>query len=80
MKLAELIIENFRGIKGPIHVKIDNIVVLIGKNNAGKSTILDAYEAFASTGKQLGIHDFYDEQPNNTPKITGIFVDVNKII
>lgn len=78
MKLAELIIENFRGIKGPIHVKIDNIVVLIGKNNAGKSTILDAYEAFASTGKQLGIHDFYDEQPNNTPKITGIFVDVNK--
>ncbi|MGZ7442803.1 ATP-dependent nuclease [Paenibacillus sp. TH7-28] len=79
MKLAELIIENFRGI-GPkgVKVKIDNIIVLIGKNNVGKTTVLSAYEAFASTGAPLKLKDFYNEDINNKPIITGIFVDVEE--
>lgn len=77
MKLAELIIENFRGI-GPegIKVKIDNIIVLIGKNNVGKSTVISAYEAFSSTGAPLKLKDFYNEDINNKPMITGIFTNV----
>lgn len=79
MKLAELIIENFRGV-GPngVRIKIDNIVVLIGKNNVGKTTILSAYEAFASTGAALKLKDFHNEDIKNKPKITGIFVDVTE--
>lgn len=79
MKLAELIIENFRGIGSDgIKIKIDNIIALIGKNNAGKTTVLSAYEAFASTGAALQLKDFYKEDINNKPIITGIFVDVNE--
>lgn len=79
MKLAELIIENFRGIGSDgVRIKIDNIIVLIGKNNVGKTTILSAYEAFASTGAALKLKDFHNEDTNNKPKITGIFVDVTE--
>lgn len=76
MRLAEIIIENYRGISNPIRVKIDEIVVLIGNNNVGKTTILKAYEAFSSMGKALNINDFYMEKITNNPTITGVFVDV----
>ncbi|MGZ0042790.1 ATP-dependent nuclease [Paenibacillus ottowii] len=79
MKLAELIIENYRGIgSNGVRVKIDNIVVLIGKNNVGKTTILSAYEAFASTGAALKIKDFHNEDIKNKPRITGVFIDINE--
>jgi putative ATP-dependent endonuclease of OLD family len=44
MFLSKLIIKNFRGIKS-LELKFDdNITVLIGENNSGKSTILDAIQ------------------------------------
>lgn len=77
MRLAELIIENYRGIGEPIRIKIDKIIVLIGNNNVGKSTIINAYEVFASMGSPLDIKDFYNEDKTKIPKITGIFVDIS---
>ena len=45
MKLIELRIKNFGCIdECGINVKIDDIVVLIGPNNVGKTTVLKAYE------------------------------------
>jgi len=41
MKLTTLSIENFRGIKG-LTIDFDDITVLIGENNSGKTAILDA--------------------------------------
>ncbi|HDR7661074.1 ATP-dependent nuclease [Bacillus toyonensis] len=76
MKLAEIEIENFKGIGEAVKIKIDNIVALIGNNNVGKTTILSAYEAFADSGTKLTEKDFYKEDTNNIPTITGIFVDV----
>lgn len=77
MKLAELVIENFRGIGSvPVRIKIDNIVVLLGKNNVGKSTIISAYEAFASQGAAMQKKDFHKESSEKPITITGIFVDV----
>jgi putative ATP-dependent endonuclease of OLD family len=79
MKLAELVIENYRGIGSTeVRVKIDDIIVLIGKNNVGKTTILSAYEAFASTGAALSLRDFHNEDESKKPKITGVFVNVTK--
>ena len=59
MKLSRIRIESFGcfDAKG-IEILIDNIVVLIGPNNSGKSTIMNAYEAFASLGKELPIEAF----------------------
>jgi putative ATP-dependent endonuclease of the OLD family len=76
LKLAEIIIENYRGISEAVRIKIDDIIVLIGNNNVGKTTILSAYEAFATAGCKLNIKDFYQEDIRNIPVITGIFEGV----
>ena len=53
MKLVEIRIKNFRAIgsgtdEQGLHLQIDknNIIFLIGKNNAGKSSLLNAYDYF----------------------------------
>lgn len=61
-RLHKLIIKNFRSIGNkPVEIELDNIVVLVGANNAGKSSILKAYEIVMSEGSkesQLTIEDF----------------------
>lgn len=61
-KITKLKIENFGCIGTPgISVDIDKIVVLVGANNAGKSTILRVFEAVADCAK-LDIDDFHNRQ------------------
>lgn len=77
MKLRALIIKDFAGIGDPgITIPIEDIVVLIGPNNSGKSSILDAYEAFASTGASLPLRSFRDEDPSRSISISGVFTDL----
>ncbi|MGE8000267.1 ATP-dependent nuclease [Lysinibacillus sp. NPDC093190] len=76
MKLAEIEIENFKGIAEPIKIKIDNIVALLGNNNVGKTTILSAYEAFADSTTVLTEKDFFNEDTTNLPTIKGVFINV----
>lgn len=65
-RLHKLIIRNFRTIgANPIEIYLDDIVVLVGANNTGKSSVLRAYEVAMNTGSKDGwltINDF----PNNT--------------
>jgi len=52
MKLAAVILENFRGYREPTRIEIDeDLTAFIGKNDAGKSTILEALEIFFNDGK-----------------------------
>jgi putative ATP-dependent endonuclease of OLD family len=61
-RLSKIIIKNFRCIgNNPVEIELDDIVVLVGSNNAGKSTILKAYEVIMSHGSNAGkltIDDF----------------------
>ncbi|MGO4405644.1 ATP-dependent endonuclease [Bosea sp. RAF48] len=74
-KLKRLIVKNFRCIgPNPVSIDLDDIVVLVGPNNAGKSTILRAYEVVMSHGStdgRLKIEDFPREMvdPDNLPEI-----------
>lgn len=79
VKLIELQIRNFGCIdeKG-VTIKIDNIVVLIGPNNVGKTTVLKAYELFRSSGAAQTIDDFYQNKENNPIEIAGIFNEINE--
>src|SRR5690606_27798036 len=65
-RLKKLIVKNFRCIgERPVEIELDDIVVLVGPNNAGKSSILKAYEVVMSDGSkkcELTEEDF----PNNT--------------
>ena len=53
MKLKRMTLENFRGYKSPVSVTFDNMTAFIGKNDAGKSTILEALDIFFNDGKGL---------------------------
>ena len=45
MKIDSLYIENFKSIKS-VHIEeVDNAFILVGKNNAGKSSVIDAIRA-----------------------------------
>lgn len=79
MKLIELQIKNFGCIdeKG-VTIKIDDIVVLIGPNNVGKTTVLKAYEVFRSSGAPQLIENFYQNNDNNAIEIAGIFNEISE--
>lgn len=54
-KLRSLLVRNFRCIGNePVKVDLDDIVVLVGPNNSGKSSILRAYEIAVSEGSKPG--------------------------
>lgn len=77
MKLIELQIKNFGCIdENGITIKIDDIVVLIGPHNVGKTTSIRAYEMFANSGTILKIDDFYQNNENNPVEIAGVFGEI----
>jgi len=74
-RLVKLIVKNFRCI-GPeaVHIDLNDIVVLVGSNNAGKSSLLRAYELVMSEGSkaaEIKIEDFPNNKidPDNLPEI-----------
>ena len=46
MKINRLTIENFKGIKNPINIDINQFTCIVGKNDVGKSTLLKAIDVF----------------------------------
>ena len=74
-RLHKLIIKNFRAIgTNPVEIELDDIVVLVGPNNAGKSSILRAYQIVMMQGSKegkLSIDDFYNGivNPNALPEV-----------
>ncbi len=74
-RLAKLVVRNFRCIGAtPVNIDLDDIVVLVGPNNVGKSSILKAYEVIMSEGStagQLALDDFPSGKvdPNALPEI-----------
>ncbi|MDX2190786.1 MAG: ATP-binding protein [Bacteroidota bacterium] len=51
MKINSLVLENFRGYKNPTSITFNDLTVLIGKNDIGKSTILEALDIFFDNRK-----------------------------
>ncbi|MBI5938668.1 MAG: AAA family ATPase [Betaproteobacteria bacterium] len=50
-----------------VNLRIDdnNLIFLCGKNNAGKSTVLSAYEMFVVANREADSHDFFNKDPAN---------------
>jgi putative ATP-dependent endonuclease of OLD family len=64
-RLRTLKIKNFRAIGSTgVEIELDDIVVLVGPNNCGKSSILRAYEIIMSDGSAAG-HLKADDFPNS---------------
>ena len=50
MKLARLRLRNFRCYKEEIALELDDMTAIVGKNDAGKSTVMDALDIFLNDG------------------------------
>lgn len=46
MKVTGIKLKNFRSYRNETHIKIDDLTVFVGKNDAGKSTLLEAMDIF----------------------------------
>ena len=53
MKIRSLTITNFRGYSQSVTIPFDDLTVFVGKNDIGKSTILEALDIFFHDGKGL---------------------------
>lgn len=53
MKLKRIILNNFRGYKKETSIDIDDLTAFIGKNDIGKSTILEALEIFFNNDDKI---------------------------
>ena len=51
MKIHSIKIRNFRSYKNEIEIELNNLTALVGKNDIGKSTILEALDIFFNDGK-----------------------------
>ncbi len=51
MKIKQVKLENFRSYKNEIIVEVNDLNVFVGKNDIGKSTILEALDIFFNEGK-----------------------------
>lgn len=51
MRIDSITLKNFRGYENETKIDIEDLVVLVGKNDAGKSTILEALDIFFNEGK-----------------------------
>ncbi len=76
MKISQIRVKNFRTIgSGPDGegVVIDfgehSLIFLIGKNNTGKSALLEAYDMFVTAAQKASEADFHNKNPNNQIEI-----------
>jgi len=73
MRLKEVQIENFRGIRS-LRLPLDGLTVLIGENNTGKSTVLEAIRLVLTRGfavrrgSQFTEYDFHLKDASASPQ------------
>jgi len=65
MQVEKIEIENFRSIR-EAEVRFDDITAFVGRNGAGKSTVLYALEAFYNVGAQYSELDYYSHVTADT--------------
>jgi predicted ATPase len=77
MRLAKVRLKNFRCYKEEIGIEIDNLTVIVGKNDAGKSAILDALAIFFEETK-IDADDAYTSGDPKDVRIICEFDDLPK--
>ncbi|MBP9017525.1 MAG: ATP-binding protein [Paludibacteraceae bacterium] len=60
MKIKKVILENYRAFYGRHEIELNDFTVFIGKNDQGKSTILEAIDIFINEGKGVAKIDNND--------------------
>src|SRR5437870_666694 len=76
IRLIELRVRNFRSLKA-VDIKLDRITMLIGANNSGKTSLLEAMSAAMSVGRRVITEDdvYLDSDEIKAPKDRAITID-----
>lgn len=77
MKLLDITVKNFRSIKGEgitLSLQDSDIIFLFGQNNAGKSSLLAAYEYMITPKKKASLNDFLGFDIKNQIEIKTTFL------
>ncbi len=74
MKIKNIEITNFLSISD-LTIDVNNLLIIIGKNNAGKSNILDAINVFFDFAKKSYSTDYFHEKNNANPITIAITFD-----
>ena len=69
MKIRRVMLENFRSFWGRVEIDVGDLTVLLGKNDVGKSSILEAIDIFINEGK--GAVKIEDSDLNHKAKSEG---------
>lgn len=88
MKIESIILKNFRGYEKETKINLDDLSVFVGKNDAGKSTILEALDIFFNEGKGAGVVKLDKDDVNVNCRnkgdvetvITVVFTDLPDVI
>jgi hypothetical protein len=79
MKLAQIRIRNFRCYKDEISLDIGDMTVLVGRNDAGKSTVMEALDIFLNEGLP-DKHDASKSGDSTDVSIIAVFQDLPEIL
>ena len=66
MKIDSVTLSNFRGYKNETTILFNDLTVFVGKNDAGKSTVLEALDLFFNDGRGVIKYDRADINVDNT--------------
>ena len=71
MKISSVKLQNFRSYKNEVEIKFDDFTAIIGKNDAGKSTVLEALDIFFNDdgAKIINKEDINIENKNDNTEI-----------
>jgi predicted ATP-dependent endonuclease of OLD family len=72
MKLAKFKLKNFRGYKDEVEINFENLTAFVGKNDIGKSTVLEALDIFFNEGKgvvKFDKDDINKQAPDDDNKV-----------
>ncbi len=82
MKVKKIKIKNFRAYRDEVAVSFGDLTVFVGKNDVGKSTILEALEIFLNEGRGVikldkgDINTVANEEGDNSIKISVVFTNL----
>ena len=76
MKLEQLKVENFRCFKDEVTIDLGDLVVVVGRNDAGKSSLFDALDIFFEGKAAPDRDDPYIKSDDSTVRITCVFSEL----
>lgn len=66
MNIKKLKIKNFRGYSGETTVNFDDLTAFVGKNDMGKSSVLEALDIFFNDSKGIPLPHIGKKRPGTS--------------